>query len=131
MNDKTNQLLVKAFTEAVESGAAGDRVQTYSGRGMYGKECISISGSKAECRRIISNMIGATLIYDLLDQADANFVADTQQFDMEREACAVNDAINVLLDWSEDSLGHGVVYYWPAIEPLDRAANEKRQRELG
>lgn len=110
---RATELLQKAFQELAEHGER--QAENYSGRGMFGKECLGISGSKNELRQVISGMIGASLVYDLVDMVADRSSPDSEEY-IEKECCAVNCAISMLLDWEEDSLGRGVIYYWPGLD---------------
>lgn len=87
----------------------------YSGRGMYGRKCIGITGTMADCQRVIAAVIGQ-MTQELFDTA-----IDCDEGE-ENAAYALNDsvqeAIDKLLDFSWDSMGFDVIVYWPRIEPL-------------
>ena len=63
-------------------------VKSYSGRNMYGKECLAISGHDINLMAL-----GAELGKELSD----------------------NLIQNILLGVHSDQLGLGIVYYWPKI----------------
>lgn len=75
--------------------AAGYEPRSYSGRGMYGKECLGVSGDSAleivlETIETVASQAGDT-------ETIAEFVAD-------------------LLDVRTDSMGRGEIVYWPSIK---------------
>ena len=73
--------------------------ESYSGRGMYGSRCVGISGDVGSCMEVIKQIIKeAHLGMAWNDDLDFDSVVD------------------LLLDWTEDSLGLGVVYYWPQLK---------------
>lgn len=73
------------------------KVRSYSGRGMFGKECVGISADN----------VGDTLA-DLLQAAkDAE---DDESVDV---------VIDALRDMRTDNLGRGVVVYFPSFEWKD------------
>lgn len=71
----------------------------YSGRGMYGRQCVGISGTEQECQRAIAACI-----------SEAHYSGDE---DLPEFA----DLVAELLNSSRDSLGLGIIVYWPNIEP--------------
>ncbi len=70
----------------------------YSGRGMYGKSCVGITGSKSGCMQIIAEVIKAS-------------VNDTEM--------TVEEVVDMLLNFEQDSMGLDVILYWPDLEPLE------------
>ena len=91
----TIQELLKSACE--DSGEVSFR-ESYSGRGMYGRQCVAISGDAGSCMEIIKQIIKeAHLSMAWNDDLDFDSVVD------------------ILLDWTEDSMGMGVVYYWPQL----------------
>lgn len=75
----------------------------YSGRSMYGIECLGVSGSKSECMQVIK-----ACIVELHNEAQDEANDDTDYgFDM---------AIELLFDYYTDSMGTGVVLYWPSMQ---------------
>lgn len=96
---KSIQSIIKE--KAIELGV--DYCPDYSGRGMYGRECVSISGARSECMQVIK-----ACIVELHNtaQEEANDDAD-YDFDM---------AIELLFDYYTDNMGTGVVLYWPSMQ---------------
>ena len=75
----------------------------YSGRGMYGRSCVSISGSRMDCMVVIGEVIK--------DMSDS---VPKDEF---------SDVVDIMLDYSNDSMGLGIVLYWPYIsEPTPAEA---------
>lgn len=96
------------------------RVRDYSGRGMYGKRCLAITGSNGECQRAIADVV-ASLMQEVFDAA-MDAVDDTevdQAHDLNDET---QELVCKLLNNRSDSMGLDVVMYWPDIEyvPSDR-----------
>jgi hypothetical protein len=75
--------------------AAGLQVRSYSGRGMFGRQCVAVeAGSAPEaCFKLAAAIADAA--------ADANEAAQL---------------IEDLADACSDSMGVGVVIYWPFVE---------------
>jgi hypothetical protein len=78
--------------EAVEE--AGYEVRSYSGRGMYGKECLGV-----ECDDPVKFMLELAI-----------GLAETCE-----DAGEVADFLEMLRDPQTDSMGLGSIIYWPRI----------------
>lgn len=89
--------------------------RTYSGRGMYGRNCVGITGSMQQCLAVISSVI-QSLTQSLFDTA-INCADDSKE---EAAAYDENDQvqklIGELLSFDKDSMGYDVVVYWPDME---------------
>lgn len=86
--------LQEAIMEAaIQSGEVGFR-NDYSGRGMFGRSCVGITGSIGNCMAVV----GAVIKTALRDDLDAT--------------------VDAMLDFSQDSMGYDVIMYWPALEPI-------------
>lgn len=90
------------FQELLENNADmfECEVRSYSGRGMYGKECLAVTGSSSELRDLFKEVI--------LDAANL-FVDDG--FDLYE----FQDIVDSCFEYSQDSMGCDVVYYWRNI----------------
>lgn len=103
--------IARMVKEAVE--AVGDDEQVsfyngYSGRGMYGSECVGITGSKSECMKLIAEVI------KLAHEASAS--DDEVEFD---------DVVDCLLDYEQDSMGRSdVIIYWRQLNKLTESEPE-------
>lgn len=89
-------------------------VREYSGRGMYGKKCLGITGSTRECMRAISDAV-TSLMQESFDAAiDAT---EDSEVDSAHEINDENmDIVSQLLNYDKDSMGLDVIIYWPRIE---------------
>lgn len=88
--------MVEILREACDDLDSGARVRRYSGRAMYGKQCVGVD----------TNTSGHDIV------AAAMLVAET---DAERE-----DLADLFRDTKTDSMGLGVIVYWPKAEwPAD------------
>ena len=76
----------------------------YSGRGMYGKSCVGISGSTSECNDIITD-----IIIDMYDDKYDDF----------------RNAVKTLLSYSTDNMGYGIIMYWPDLQFEDEDSGEE------
>jgi hypothetical protein len=82
---------VKQFIEALEQ--SGFEPSAYSGRGMYGKQCVSINGDDVSAWEV-----ARCLWYNNFEEDDLNIPEPRQ-----------------------DQLGLGIVLYWPSYDwPKDR-----------
>ena len=71
--------------------SAGFRPKSYSGRGMFGKYCVSVNLDRDEETAFASAVINATQISD------------------------IRAVMQVISDHSKDSMGMGVVLYWRSM----------------
>jgi hypothetical protein len=101
------QAIAKLIREIAEAGNKDtDFCNNYSGRGMYGRECVGITGSQSDCRVIIAEVI---------KQAHARADAAALVFD---------DVVDAVLDYGQDSMGFDVIIYWPHINPVEESDSE-------
>ena len=70
---------------------AGFRPESYSGRGMFGKRCVSVNLDRNEETAFTSAVINATQISDL------------------------HDVLQLISKHCKDSMGMGVVLYWRSM----------------
>jgi hypothetical protein len=117
------QSVQEALREACEDVGDSDIVSfrnTYSGRGMYGRQCVGIVGSMAECQLVIAQVIktlSMALSRVAKESVDPDYsateddLADTENdFDL---------AITSLMNFSMDNMGRSdVILYWPSLEPI-------------
>ena len=96
----------KKFVETLESLHDPDnfRVRSYSGRNMYGADCVGVT-CESEIQ-VAAEVIGA-LVNDLSDD-------DSERAD---EVVFINWVLNVLHNWTHtDSMGRDhIIVYWPRI----------------
>lgn len=87
---------VKQFIEALED--ANFEVKSYSGRGMYGKSCVSVSQRE--------------------DEETSAWEIARELFNRDHD-CIFDD----VPEPRQDSLGLGMVFYWPSYEwPQEKAS---------
>jgi hypothetical protein len=84
----------------------------YSGRMMYGRKCVGITGSWKNCQSVIAHVIGAMTadVFDVTmdgDEMEADDLHNTVQTNIEE-----------LMSFSFDQMGHDVIIYWPDLESL-------------
>lgn len=82
----------------------------YSGRGMYGRECVGITGSDRDCRELIGRVI-----CDLREDLKSVRLGSSE----DENDRVFDEAVSILLNYSQDSMGMGgVILYWPELEVL-------------
>jgi hypothetical protein len=108
--------LFHRFNESLGGTYSEARVIRYSGRGMYGRECIGITGSLSDCMQLIAAVIKQTA-HDAVEKALEAGIDGTAEEQGESEAAATEVDVNVdiLLGYKQDSMGHDVVLYWPQL----------------
>lgn len=81
---------------------AGYDIRSYSGRGMYGRQCMAIDTDENG---------GAIYASDLprLGGSIALFAVNTYGVDHD-------EALDILSSCLVDSMGYGLVIYWPALD---------------
>jgi hypothetical protein len=77
---------------------------SYSGRGMYGKSCVGITGSKYICMSSISEIITT------LAKALTNQEIDIDTF---------SGHVQTLLNHKTDSMGYETIVYWPELSVVE------------
>lgn len=116
------QSIQEALREACEDVGDSRIVSfrnTYSGRGMYGSQCVGISGSLAECQLVIAQVVknlSMALSRVAKESLDPDYSAT--QDDLADTENDFDNAINNLMNFSMDSMGHGTILYWPNLEPI-------------
>jgi hypothetical protein len=68
----------------------------YSGRAMYGRECVGITGDMSDCMLVIGEIIK-----------------------QQKEEPSFDDDVDTLLDFKTDSMGRDVIVYWPQLEGIE------------
>ena len=104
----------------------------YSGRGMYGRRCVGITGTMAECQLIIAEVIkqmSSSLVAAALAAGGAVDITLADQLADKEDDFDLN--VTRLLNFCRDSMGmSGVILYWPELECLEED-NFDTAEELG
>lgn len=79
----------------------GLSARSYSGRGMFGKTCLSVAGEEAEIREVLTDVIC------YLHNGDGDF----------------EQQLRNLLRYKQDNAGPGIVVYWPNL-PYVASSND-------
>lgn len=96
--------LIERLKDACEYDGEISFRDDYSGRGMYGKECVGISGGYSACQRLIAEVIiqiGQGM------QAANDGDPDFDEFE---------EAVRKLMNFASDSMGSDVILYFPRIK---------------
>lgn len=99
------QAIAELIREIAENGDEDTGFRNnYSGRGMYGRSCVGITGSKEDCQALIAEVI-----------KEARYREDSLDF---------GELVDAVLDYSQDSMGLDVIIYWPHIKPIEEREPE-------
>ena len=79
-------------------------IRTYSGRGMYGRNCLAITADR------INMLVLGMAIADYNHSFEDDNSLEVPQYQVE--------------DYRQDNIGLGVVVYWPRIEFVDEDEKE-------
>lgn len=107
----------KMLKAACEDSGNVDFYNGYSGRGMYGKKCVGLTGEYRDIQRLIGEVqrqITQELFETAIDCADDN-AEETAAYDLNDK---VQDALEKLADQSYDSMGLDMIVYFPKLEEL-------------
>jgi hypothetical protein len=110
--------LQKMLSDACDDSGEVQFRNDYSGRAMYGRRCVGITGSWKDCQAVMAS-VTAAMAQDLFDTA-----INTDDSDREaNEAYDLNDRvqekINEIMSFTFDSMGLDTIIYWPSLEPLE------------
>jgi len=112
----------EALRKACEDVGDSDIVSfrnTYSGRGMYGRQCVGIVGTMAECQLVIAQVVknlSMALSRVAKESVDPDYSATEDNLaDTEND---FDKAITDLMSFSQDNMGMDMVMYWPGLEPI-------------
>lgn len=91
----------------------------YSGRGMYGRPCIGITGKLEDCHMLIASVIKelgwrvSRVSKESMDPdysaTDKDLVETMEQYEL---------TVDKLLSYSMDNFGKQFIVYWPNLEPI-------------
>ncbi len=108
-------ILVQRIRAACEDDGDISIRTDYSGRGMYGRRCVGITGSLHMCMAIISEVIK-----ELIDDIDVD-MNETEHQSAKSYACS---AVDGLLAFEQDSMGYDVILYWAEIQDAEEPDEE-------
>jgi len=111
---------VHSYNEQVGDNLVGFR-NSYSGRGMYGRECVGITGPLGDCRKVIAMVINDA--YDNTGDVDHEEELLAPEFDF-------RGLVDSLMDWEQDSMGRSdMVLYWSDIKPMEPGVEQFYEHE--
>lgn len=105
----------KMLKAACEDSGSIDFYNGYSGRAMYGKKCVGLTGSYRDIQRLIGEVqrqITQELFDTAIDCADGEKNAAHDLND------TVQEMLEKLADQSYDSMGLDMIVYFPKIEEM-------------
>ena len=97
-----------AIAEAGEHNLVRFR-NDYSGRGMYGKTCVGITGPRYDCQSMIAEAISSAII----DWQMVPLGSSREETDL-----FYRELVNTLNSYRTDSMGLDVILYWPELPPI-------------
>jgi hypothetical protein len=101
--------LQNMIQEACEYGPAVEFRNNYSGRGMFGQQCVAIVGHRQSCQQLV-----ATVIKEMSLWLSPGICTDhtEQQFEQYLEQ---------IMCYDQDTMGWDVVLYWPDLTTIPDA----------
>lgn len=112
---------IKDVCEETETDFRND----YSGRGMFGRNCIGIVGTHQQCMEVIGQVIknlSMSLSAAAIRAGEAQKPEVTDKLaDVEND---FDQSVSCLLGFQSDSMGHSVILYWQGIDPLPEVDEE-------
>lgn len=104
MNDEKHPL-----QEILEN--AGYEVRSYSGRGMYGVECLDATISPSNVGQLIADVIDAVIeLTESIPDSDG--------------PTNVDDVSKAFKSFRQDSMGYDVIVYWEKVKFFDEDESE-------
>ena len=108
--------LQKMLTDALQDDLV--EIREYSGRGMYGKSCLAITGASGDCKSTLQRVVARALEL-AYENGYSHCDGDIEYPDLEMyeviELVDIQKICENLLDYSQDSMGYDSVIYWPKI----------------
>ena len=109
------QLLKDACEQSEDSEYDVSFRNDYSGRGMYGRNCVGITGSETGCMKLIAEVIkGAREELKTVLPASSDYENDT----------LFGELVDTLLNYDRDSMGRSIILYWPQLESIEEREAE-------
>lgn len=102
--------------------------RSYSGRGMYGKSCVGITGSYRDCQRLLSD-IAAEIIDDVYTTAIDCGDDEKEMIHAGNVANQSKEDIENLMNYSTDNMGLDIVMYWPNIKFVGKEFEDEEDEE--
>jgi len=112
--------LQEDLKDACESSGEVFFRNDYSGRGMYGRQCVGISGNITSCQLVIAQVIkdlGWRISRVSKESIDPDYSATPE--DLQETMEKYEETVQHLIQFSWDNMGLNVIIYWPHLEPMD------------
>lgn len=101
------------FVETFNERNAGCNARSYSGRGMYGKTCLGITGENS-----------ATIIREII-----SVIFSLHKKSERFPVYMLEDTLQEFLEYSQDNMGLDTIIYWPNI-PFPTKEEDKKLFEI-
>jgi hypothetical protein len=102
--------LQKLIKSACEDSGLAEFYNAYSGRGMYGKQCVGITGDKSQCMQVLAEVIKASKDEVAIDDGVLTF----------------EEIVDTLMEFEQDSMGRSdVIIYWRTLPPIEETEPER------
>ncbi len=113
MSFNLQQLIRDACAQSKDSDKATLFHNDYSGRSMYGKNCIAISGSHTACQATWAEVIRAA------SQEVVEAALDGTEEDAMMLHSSFTGLVHAICKHKTDSFGYDIIMYWPDLPPLE------------
>lgn len=91
---------------------------TYSGRGMYGRQCIGIVGHRREINEALAALIKG--MNSAICRAARNSDTDEEMVEtVDNMQDEFDRNIDRLFQFQEDSMGLDIIVYWADLQPIE------------
>lgn len=108
----TQQTLQQLLEEACEeTGGEVNFQNSYSGRGMYGEQCVGITGSFAACMHVLAHLIKDESRAVASEECD-----EDTRMEMNNK---FDENVDKLFCFKQDSMGRDVIIYWEELSSID------------
>lgn len=114
---------IQSFIQQACEDSGEVTYRSYSGRGMYGKSCVGIVSTQRECMKIV-NAVNCAMVQELFDMAVQGEAGEHTIYEANDMNDQVQKAIDQLLSFETDSMGHSIVMYWPEMEFVKGESDE-------
>lgn len=111
--------LIKDAAEANDVDLRTD----YSGRGMYGRRCVGLTGNRQDVNAAIAEVIKMAVQELFTETVDADGEETTALYNKNDD---VQQAIDILVgEQQQDSMGFDIIVYWPDLQwPEEESEDE-------
>lgn len=94
-------------------------VRSYSGRGMFGRTCLAITGSVSQCQQLLAEALkeGFRDVCQLMSSESLKGGQSALLMaQIEHETDEYDTALGHAFNYAQDQMGLDVVWYWPNIK---------------